>query len=63
MSKRKHRCKKVKAKKEKNCYTCDHCIYVGDGGYWCEVCTYIVVEDWEPTEEFNFCEGKDFEDK
>lgn len=65
MSKRKYKIKKRKTniEKEKTCHNCEHCLYVGDGGYYCDVCTYIVVEDWQPTEEFLFCEGKDFEQK
>lgn len=45
----------------KNCYCCDHCVYIGEGGYMCDVCSEIVVDDWAPTEDFYICGGKDFE--
>lgn len=63
MSKRKHKKRKIRTELIKNCHNCEHCIYVGDGGFFCDVCTYIVIEDWQPTEEFCFCDGKDFEEK
>lgn len=44
----------------KNCHCCDHCIYVGEGGYMCDVHNEIVIDDFEPTEEFYMCNGKDF---
>lgn len=48
------------APKEKCCYDGDHCIYIGDGDHLCDVDNEIVVNDWEPTEEFYHCVGKDF---
>lgn len=44
----------------KNCYMCENCTYVGEGGYMCENSLDIVVEDWAPTDEFFSCEGKAF---
>jgi hypothetical protein len=45
---------------QKNCYYCEHCIYLGEGGYMCGMNNDIVIEDWQPTEDFNSCKGKEF---
>lgn len=45
----------------KNCYNCNNCEYIGDGGYICSMSNDIVIEDWQPTEDFNSCGGKEFE--
>ena len=45
----------------RNCYNCNHCVYVGEGGYICDMSTDVVIDFWEPTEGFNSCKGKDFE--
>ena len=45
----------------KNCHCCDHCVYIGEGGYMCDISNDIVIEDWEPTEDFYICDGKEFE--
>lgn len=44
----------------RNCYFCDNCTYIGDGGYMCDVDNSIVIDDWEPTEDFFSCFGKEF---
>ena len=31
---------------------CPNCQYVGDGGFLCDETMNIVVEDWEPTEDY-----------
>jgi len=31
---------------------CPYCQYVGDGDSWCEMTGEIVLEDWQPTEDF-----------
>jgi hypothetical protein len=43
-----------------NCEYCEHCIYVGEGGYMCDMSNEIVIDDFEPTEDFYMCDGKDF---
>lgn len=45
----------------RNCYNCNNCEYVGEGGYICSMNNDIVIDDWRPTEDFNSCGGKDFE--
>lgn len=64
MSKRKHKHKKkeVNIENGKNCYNCDNCLYVGEGGYICSQHNAIVLEEWQPTNQFCICEGKDFID-
>ena len=59
MSKRKH--KKSHTECDRNCYNCNNCEYIGEGGYMCSMNNDIVIEDWQPTEDFNSCKGKDFE--
>ncbi len=61
MSKRKHK-KAEHQGCDRNCYNCNNCEYVGEGGYMCSMSNDIVIEDWQPTEDFNSCKGKDFED-
>ena len=43
-----------------NCYECDHCVYLGEGDHMCDLDNEIVVNEWEPTDEFYHCGGKDF---
>lgn len=46
-----------------NCYECENCVYIGDGGSACmEDYGKIVLEDHEPTEDFYWCNGERFED-
>lgn len=47
----------------RSCYTCNNCEYIGEGGYMCGVNHKILIEDWCPTEDFNSCKGKRFEQK
>lgn len=45
-----------------NCYNCENCIYVGEGGYMCGQNNEIVAEEFvEPTESFYWCNGRRFE--
>lgn len=59
MSKRKHN--KCHPDCDRNCYNCNNCEYIGEGGYMCSMNNDIIIEDWQPTEDFNSCNGKDFE--
>ena len=45
----------------KNCFNCNHCQYIGEGGYICDMNNDVVIEDWLLTEDFNSCKRKDFE--
>lgn len=47
--------------KQINCFNCNHCIYIGEGDHICDMTNDIVTDDWQPTEDFYQCEGKDFE--
>jgi len=53
MSKRKRR------KQPKICHECENAIYVGEGGYLCDLRAEIVIEDWEPTDSFMCCKQKE----
>lgn len=51
---------KQKNESEQNCYNCEHCVYVGEGGYICAQNNSIVIDEWMPTYGFNSCRGKGF---
>lgn len=45
----------------KICNDCALCIYIGEGDFICEnEPDTVVIEDWEPTEDFMRCKGKEF---
>jgi hypothetical protein len=46
---------------ERNCYNCTKCVYLSEGGYMCECNNEVVIEDFEPTDDFYSCGGKEFE--
>lgn len=60
MNKEKRKMKRKHPELNKNCYNCNNCIYIGEGGYMCSMSNDIVIEDWQPTEDFNSCGGKEF---
>lgn len=43
-----------------NCFNCGHCTYIGEGDHICDMSTDVIIADWQPTEYFYQCEGKDF---
>ncbi len=57
---------KVKRKQTPQCRVCDpekcdHCQYIGDGDFICDKYIHdhdrvIVVEDWQPTENYMQCQ-------
>lgn len=58
MSKRKK--KKRTPDRERHCFNCDRCLYICEGDYLCELSNEVVIDDWQPTEHFASCQGKDF---
>lgn len=44
----------------KCCFECDHCIYCCEGDHLCDVNNEFITEDWEPTDMFYHCLGKEF---
>ena len=44
----------------KSCFECDKCQYIGDGDHLCEVSMTLVTDDWEVTDDFYHCGGKEF---
>lgn len=43
---------------------CDNCIYIGEGDSICDVeDPILVLEDWEPTDDFFWCGGSEFKNK
>ena len=54
---------KVRINPKKTFKTCDpgkcsFCQYIGDGCFLCEKYLEVVVDDWEPTDEFRMCARK-----
>lgn len=45
----------------RRCDNCGECTYVGDGGYWCMEHCKLVMDDFEPTEDYFVCGGKSWE--
>lgn len=56
---RKPKCMKPLTKQVR-CDNCTHCVYVGEGGYLCDVKNEIVIDDWIPTENYYTCKGVEF---
>ena len=50
----------MKDNKIHGCHDCEHCIYVGEGGFVCDLTYDVVMDEWEPTEEFYQCKGKEW---
>lgn len=56
--------KHKKNRKQKLCdpNMCDHCTYIGEGDFICDLhgvgpdATVFVIEDWEPTEHYLQCQ-------
>ena len=44
----------------KCCFECAHCQYIGEGDHICDVNMEIITDDWEPTDMFYHCGGKEF---
>lgn len=47
-------------KQSKTCANCDHCLYIGESDSMCDVNHAVVLADWKPTDEFLWCDGKDW---
>jgi hypothetical protein len=39
---------------------CENCLYIGEGDYMCDTNNEIVIEEWQPTEDYYYCGGKEF---
>ncbi len=48
------------SKEAPSCHTCEHCVYIGEGGHMCDLTNSIVLDDWEPTDDFLECRGEDY---
>ena len=48
--------------KPKMCQDCEHCIYICDGDFICDMDEpVLVMEDYTPTEDYLYCGGVDYE--
>lgn len=42
-----------------SCFNCDHCLYICEGDYICDLDNSLIIEDFsDPTEDFFFCDGE-----
>lgn len=41
-----------------DCFNCENCMYHSEGDSFCDVNNEFVLEDWIPTENFRWCDGK-----
>lgn len=54
MSRKKKKCRG----EQKNCFNCDHFLYVGEGDHICDIDNSLLTDDWVPTDDFYKCKGK-----
>lgn len=48
----------------KMCQNCEHCIYLCEGDFICDMDEpVLVMEDFEPTDDYMSCGGIDFEEQ
>lgn len=40
----------------KKCELCDECVYIGEGDHICAGTEVLVIEGYEPTDNYAFCE-------
>lgn len=46
------------------CQNCEHCIYLCEGDFICDMDEpTLIMEDWQPTEDYYNCGGIDFEEQ
>lgn len=45
----------------KICSTCDNCIYIGEGDYFCDVNMVLVMEEHQPNDNYDYCNECDWE--
>ena len=45
---------------ERNCFNCANCNYLSEGGYICDCNNDVVIENFEPTDDFYSCNGRRF---
>ena len=53
----------LQGKKPKCCDTCDNCVYIGEGDYFCDENMVIVKEDHVPNENYNYCNECDWKEQ
>ena len=54
--------KKKITDKPEACITCEHCIYIGEGDYICDVDEpVLVMEEHLPSDDYYYCGGADYE--
>ena len=60
MSKKRKKKSQGQPKPVKFCFECANCQYIGEGDHICDVNMEIITDDWEPTDMFYHCGGKEF---
>lgn len=49
-------------KKELFCDNCVNCMYLGEGNMACDLNDKTIADDFIPTENYMWCEGKKYEE-
>ena len=44
--------------KEGDCFNCSHCQYHSEGDSYCDINFEFVLDDWSPSDDFMWCDGK-----
>lgn len=60
MSKKRKKKSQGQPKPVKCCFECANCQYIGEGDHICDVNMEIIIDEWEPTDMFYHCGGKEF---
>lgn len=56
--------KNHKKQKIGDCFNCNHCVYYGEGDSYCDYDVPIfVLDDWSPSNDFMWCNGKHWEEQ
>lgn len=45
---------------KKSCNDCEHCMYICEGDSICDINNKIILDDWTPTDEYFWCNGKKY---
>lgn len=60
MSKKRKQKPQEQSEAVKRCFECGNCQYIGEGDHICDLNMELITDDWEPTDMFYHCGGKDF---
>jgi len=55
--------RKPKNKKDKNCMNCSNAVGLEDGGIMCDLNNEVVMDEYQPTDKYTWCNGRMFEEE